>query len=211
MGLHPGTRPVSTRSLTLSWRGGLPHALSRHGSPSRDQAGLYQTSHAILEGRAPARPVSPWVSIPGPGRALPDLSRYPGGAGSCTPCPAMVFIQGPGRRGRRLSNSGSARSLTLSWRGGLLHALSRHGSPSRDQAVTDGAERSELGTGLGNHGWIQMKKPPRSQRAPSPPRRGKCSLDASLIMNQELVSILKAFAGLAHLARDREAPALPNP
>ncbi len=70
----------------------------------------------IVEGRAPAGPVSPWVSIPG-----------------------------PGRHGGRPSRSGSTRSLTLSWRGGLPHALSHHGFPSRDQAVTEaGPPGSEL-------------------------------------------------------------------
>ncbi len=47
MGLHPGTRPSRRPAL---------------------QVRLYQIPHAILEGRAPARPVSPRVSIPGPGR-----------------------------------------------------------------------------------------------------------------------------------------------
>ncbi len=122
--LHPETRPSRTPAF---------------------QVRLYQISHAILEGRAPARPVPAWspsqdqaVTEAGPpGQALPDPSRYPGGAGSRTHCPAMVFIPGPGRHGGRPSRSGSTRSLTLSWRGGLPHALSRHQAPSRDQAVED--------------------------------------------------------------------------
>ncbi len=124
-GLHPRTRPSrrpalqvwSGRLVTLSWRGGLPHALSRHGSASRDQAvtegrpsrSCRQIGYAILEGRAPARPVAPWVSVPGPGRRRPALQVW------------------------------SGRLVTLSWRGGLRQAWCGDGSPF--EAVALGPER----------------------------------------------------------------------
>ncbi len=120
MGLDPGTRPPGPTAL---------------------QAGLYPVSHAILEGRAPARPVAPWVSIPG-----------------------------PGRRGRR---PGSTRSLTLSWRGGLLHALSRHGSRSRDQAAGDDGPPGRA-PARPVPPWVSIQGPGR--RGPRPPGRALSGL-----------------------------------
>ncbi len=95
----------------------------------------------------------PWVSIPEPGghggrpsrSCLPDWLRYPGGAGSRTPCRAMGLHPRTRPSRRPALQVLSARLVTLSWRGGLPHALSRHGSPSQDQAVTEaGPPGSEL-------------------------------------------------------------------
>ncbi len=66
-----------------------------------------------------------------------DLSGYCGGSGSRMACGAMGL--NPGTRPPRTTTLQvlSNRLVTLSWRGGLLHALSRHGSESRNPAVTE--------------------------------------------------------------------------
>ncbi len=119
MGLPPGTRlsrrpalqVLSDRLVMISWRGGLPHALSRDGSPSRDRPS-----------RRPALQV------------LSDrFSRYPGGAGSRTPCAAMGLHPRTRPSRRPALQVLSDRLVAISWRGGLPHALSHHGSPSQDR------------------------------------------------------------------------------
>ncbi len=142
-GRHGGrpSRSGSTRSLTLSWRGGLPHALSHHGSPSRNLHPASCILHpASWRGGLPHALSCHGSASQGPGRhggrpsrsCLTDWSRYPGGAGSCTPCHGMGLHPGTRPSRRPALQVLSDRLVALSWRGGLLHALSHHGSPSRN-------------------------------------------------------------------------------
>ncbi len=115
-----------------------------------------QIGHAILEGRAPARPVMPWVSIPGPGhhggrpsRSCPiDWSRYPGGAGSRTPCHAMGLL--PGTRPSRRP---------------ALQVWPRPGSASQDQALGEADPRRSRKRRKCSAGLLQA----RCRRLPSNP------------------------------------------
>ncbi len=85
MDLHPGTRPSRRPAL---------------------QALFGQIGYAILEGRAPARPVAPWVSIPEPPSRIPHpASCILEGRAPAGPVARWVWIPGPGRHGGRPSRS----------------------------------------------------------------------------------------------------------
>ncbi len=127
--------PVRRSSLKDS-RAGVPAPHSFPAHPNSSRSGVL-----ILEGRAPARPVARWVSIPGPAVTEAGPPGLVGqiayaileGRAPARPVARWVSFPGPGRHGGRPSRFLSDRLVTLSWRGGLPHALSRDGSPSRDR------------------------------------------------------------------------------
>ncbi len=69
----------------------------------------------------------------------PDLLPIPRVLADRPSLPARFLLLGSASPDlvRGASESLADRLVTVSWRGGLPHALSYHGSPSRDQAVTE--------------------------------------------------------------------------
>ncbi len=208
MGLDPRTRPSrrpdlqvwSDRLVALSWRGGLPHAPSRHGSASRDQA--------VTEAGPPGSELLIWQAdtrrdggMKGSRRPL-DCGEHRRSLPARSAVPATAFARMQTAESRSLKSppgdwsweprmdtdegdASLAKAAKLAKGGrrmvplptlvqglaagdcggaGSRTPLSHHGSPSRDQAVTEaGPPGSEL---LRSGGRIQGDGGMKGSRRP---------------------------------------------